>query len=167
MKDLEHLQPSPRLGPRQAFFSSGWRYSAQPRPRFLIFPRNRPLIHPESPGHPRPPGVRSGTPDERKAGMGPLCRRQNMRTPLSRRKSPSPLVALSPPAPPLANPPASCLHSAVPPPTSLYSAIRHAVYLYSAVGQLLVSLLVDTPGRCSSICLGVHLLVLLNYNVYL
>jgi hypothetical protein len=29
-----------------------------------------------------------------------------------------PLVALSPPAPPLANPPAGCLNSAVPPPTS-------------------------------------------------
>jgi hypothetical protein len=67
-----------------------------------------------------------------------------------------PLVALSPSAPPLANPPAGCLNSAVPPPTSLYSAVRCAVWLYSAVGQLLSSRLVDTPGRCSSICLAGH-----------
>jgi hypothetical protein len=125
-------------------------------PRFLVFHRNRALIHPESPGHLRPPGVRSETLEERKAGMGSLCRRENTRTRLSRRKSPSPLVALSPPTPPLANPPAGCLHSAVPPPTSLYSAVRRAVCLYSAVGQLLAPRLVDTPGRCSSICLGGH-----------
>jgi hypothetical protein len=67
-----------------------------------------------------------------------------------------PLVALSPPAPPLANPPAGCLNSVVHPPTSLYSAVRRAVWLYSAVGQLLSSRLVDTPGRCSSICLAGH-----------
>jgi hypothetical protein len=65
-----------------------------------------------------------------------------------------PLVALSPPAPPLANPPAGCLNSTVPPPTSLYSAVRRAVWLYSAVGQLLLSRLVDTPSRYSSICLA-------------
>jgi hypothetical protein len=63
-----------------------------------------------------------------------------------------PLVALSPPAPPSAG----CLHSVVPPPTSLYSAVRRAVWLYSAVGQLLPSRLVDTSGRCSSICLSGH-----------
>jgi hypothetical protein len=67
-----------------------------------------------------------------------------------------PLVALSPPAPPLANPPAGCLHSVVPPPTSLYSAVRRAVWLYSTVGQLLPSRLIDTPGRCSSTCLARH-----------
>jgi hypothetical protein len=67
-----------------------------------------------------------------------------------------PLVALSPPAPPLANSLAGCLHSAIPPPTSLYSTVRRAVCLYSAIGQLLSSRLVDTPGRCSSICLGGH-----------
>jgi hypothetical protein len=33
-------------------FLSGWRYLAQSRFRFLVFPQNRPLIHPESPGHP-------------------------------------------------------------------------------------------------------------------
>jgi hypothetical protein len=67
-----------------------------------------------------------------------------------------PLVALPPPAPPLTNLPASCLNSAVPPPTSLYSAVRRAIWLYSAVGQLLPSRLIDTPGRCSSICLAGH-----------
>jgi hypothetical protein len=36
-----------------------------------------------------------------------------------------PLVALSPPAPPLANPPAGCLNSAVPPPTSPHQPIFH------------------------------------------
>jgi hypothetical protein len=70
--------------------------------------------------------------------------------------NPPPLVALLPPAPPLANPPAGCLHSAVPPLTSLYSAVWRVVCLYSTVGQLLPSRLVDTPGRCSSICLGRH-----------
>jgi hypothetical protein len=111
---------------------------------FLVFSRNMPLIHPESPDHPRPPGVRSGTPNERKTGTDLLYRRENTRTqPLSRRKSPSPLVALSPPAPPLANLSAGCLHSAVPPPASLYSAVRLAVCLYSAVGQLLTSRLID------------------------
>jgi hypothetical protein len=67
-----------------------------------------------------------------------------------------PVVALSLLAPPLANPPAGCLHSAVAPPTSLYSAIRCVVCLYSTVGQLLLSRHIDTPGRCSSICLGGH-----------
>jgi hypothetical protein len=66
------------------------------------------------------------------------------------------LVALSPPAPPLANPPAGCLNSTVPPPTSLYSAVRRAVWLYSAIRQLLPSRLIDTPGRYSSICLTRH-----------
>jgi hypothetical protein len=36
-----------------------------------------------------------------------------------------PLVALSLPAPPLANPPAGCLNSAVPPPTSPHQPIFH------------------------------------------
>jgi hypothetical protein len=140
------------------FFLSGRCYSAQPRLRFLVFPRNRALIHPESPGHPRPSKMRLGIPDERKAGTGPLCQRENTRTSLSRCKSPSlsHLVALSSPAPPLANPPTGCLHSAVPPPTSLYSPVRCAVCLYSAVGQLLAPRLVDTPDRCSSIFLGGH-----------
>jgi hypothetical protein len=117
---------------------------------------SRPLIHLESPGHPCLPGVCSGTSDERKVGTGPLCRRENTRTPLSRRKPPFPLVALSPPAPLLANPRAGCLHSAVSPPTSLYSAVRRVVCLYSFVGQLLASRLVDTPDWCSSICLSEH-----------
>jgi hypothetical protein len=62
----------------------------QSRPRFFIFPRIWAFIHPASPDHPRSPGARSGTPDERKAGMGLLCRRENTRTLLSGRKSPSP-----------------------------------------------------------------------------
>jgi hypothetical protein len=49
---------------------------------------------------------------------------------------PSPLVALSPPEPPLANPPAGCLNSTVPPPSSRYSAARRALCLYSTAGQL-------------------------------
>jgi hypothetical protein len=63
-----------RLGPRRPFFTSGRRYSVQSRPRFLVFPRIWAFIHPASPGHPRSPRARSETPDERKAGMGPLCR---------------------------------------------------------------------------------------------
>jgi hypothetical protein len=87
---LEHLQPSPRLGPRWPFFTSRRRYSAQSRPRFLVFPWIWALIHSASPGHPRSPRARSGTPDERKAGTGPLCRRENTQTLQSCRKSPSP-----------------------------------------------------------------------------
>jgi hypothetical protein len=63
---LEHLQPSPRLGPRMPYFTSGWRYSAQPCPRFLVFARIWAFIHPASPGHPRLSEARSGTPDETK-----------------------------------------------------------------------------------------------------
>jgi hypothetical protein len=87
---LEHLQPFPRLGPRRPFFTSGRQYSAQSRPRFLVLHRIWALIHPASPGHPRSPGARSGTLDERKAETGPLCRRENTQTLQSGRKSPSP-----------------------------------------------------------------------------
>jgi hypothetical protein len=66
MKGLEHLQPSPRLGPRRPFFTSGRRNSAQPRPRFLVFARIWAFIHPASPGRPRLSEARSGTPDETK-----------------------------------------------------------------------------------------------------
>jgi hypothetical protein len=68
------------------FFSSGWRKTAQLCPRFLVFVRIWTFIHPASPGHPRPPGVRSGTPDETNARetpskvparlVAPTCRRE-------------------------------------------------------------------------------------------
>jgi hypothetical protein len=74
LADLRASPAVPRLGPRRPFFTSGRWYSSQSRFRFLVFPRIWALIHPVSPGHPRSPGARSGTPDERKAGMGPLCR---------------------------------------------------------------------------------------------
>jgi hypothetical protein len=80
----------PASGPRQPFFSSGRRKMAQSRPRFLIFPRIWAFIHPVSPGHPWSPVARSWTPDERKAGTDPLCRRENTQTLQSGRKSPSP-----------------------------------------------------------------------------
>jgi hypothetical protein len=48
------------------------------------------FIHPARPGHPQSPGARSGTLDERKAGTGPLCQRENTQTLQSGRKSPSP-----------------------------------------------------------------------------
>jgi hypothetical protein len=155
---LEHLSRLPDEAPESPFLFIRTTLFGPATPPVPCFPRNRALIHPESPGHPRPPGVRSGTPEERKAETGPLYQRENMRTPLSRRKSPSPspLIALLPPAPPLANSPAGCLHFAFPPPTSLYSVVHRAVCLYSAVAQLLASRLIETPGRCSSICLGGH-----------
>jgi hypothetical protein len=53
-------------GPRQLIFSSGQRYLAQPRPRFLIFARIWDFIHPASPGHPRLFEACSGSPDETK-----------------------------------------------------------------------------------------------------
>jgi hypothetical protein len=87
---LEHLQPWSRRGPRRSFFSSRRRKMAQSRPSFLVFPRIWAFIHPASPGHPRSPGARSGTPDERKAGTGPLYRRENTQTLQSGRKFPSP-----------------------------------------------------------------------------
>jgi hypothetical protein len=65
-KELEHLQPWTRRGP-DVIFSSGWRKTAQSRPRFLVFARIWDFIHPASPGHPRPPRARSGTPDETNA----------------------------------------------------------------------------------------------------
>jgi hypothetical protein len=80
---------TPRRGPRQVFFSSGRRKSAQSRPRILVFARIWAFIHPASPGHPRPFGARSGTPDERNAReksrkiprvpagrVAPTCRRE-------------------------------------------------------------------------------------------
>jgi hypothetical protein len=65
--ELEHLHSHARRGPRHAFFSSGRRKSAQSRPQILVFARIWAFIHPASPGHPRPSGARSGTPDERNA----------------------------------------------------------------------------------------------------
>jgi hypothetical protein len=138
------LRASPAVAPtrpRQSFFLSFGRcYSAQPRPRFLVFPWIWAFIHPESLDHPRPPGVLSGLRTREKRGrarsVGERTREPHF---LIANPYSHPLVALSPPTPPLANPPAGCLHSAVPPPTSLYSAVRRAICLYSAVGQLLPS----------------------------
>jgi hypothetical protein len=53
----------------------------QSRFRFLVFPWIWAFIHSASPGHPRSPGVRSGTTDERKAGTGPLYQRENTPNP--------------------------------------------------------------------------------------
>jgi hypothetical protein len=153
------LRAPPAVSPTRppaGIFLSGWRYSAQPCSRFLVFPWDRPLIHPESPGHPRPPGVHSRTPDERKAGTARSVGGRTREPHFLIANPPFLLVALSPPAPPLANPPAGCLHSAVPPPTSLYSTVCRVICLYSVVGKLLASCLIDTPGRYSSICLGGH-----------
>jgi hypothetical protein len=59
---------------------------AQSCPRFLIFARIWAFIHPVSPGHPRPPEARSGTPNKRNACeiarkvaarlVAPTCRRE-------------------------------------------------------------------------------------------
>jgi hypothetical protein len=116
-------------------------------------------LHPS--GEPRPslaPRGALGDSGQEKSRDGPALSVREHANPTfsSQIPHPHPLVALSLPAPPLANPPAGCLHSAVPPPTSLYSTIRRAICLYSTVGQLLPSRLVDTPGKCSSICLGGH-----------
>jgi hypothetical protein len=72
--------------PPAPFFSSGRRKTAQSRPRFLVFARIWAFIHLASPGHPRPSGARSGTPDERNARetarklparrVAPTCRRE-------------------------------------------------------------------------------------------
>jgi hypothetical protein len=64
------LRASPLTRPTRppaGVFSSGRRKSAQSRPRILVFARIWAFIHPASPGHPRPSGARSGTPDERNA----------------------------------------------------------------------------------------------------
>jgi hypothetical protein len=66
LQSLEHLQPSPCLGPRTPFFTSGRRYSAQPCPRFLVFARIWAFIHPASPDRPRLSEACSGNPDETK-----------------------------------------------------------------------------------------------------
>jgi hypothetical protein len=131
---------------------------AQSHPQFLVFPWICAFIHPASPGHPRSPKACSRTPDERKAGDGLALSAREHPEPYYLVANPPlpPLVALPLPAPPLTNPPAGCLNSTVPSPTSLYFTVRRAVWLYSAVGQLLPSRIVDTPGRCSSICLAGH-----------
>jgi hypothetical protein len=116
-------------------------------------------LHPS--GEPRPSPVPRGALGDcrrEKSGDGPALSAREHPKPYYLVANPPlpPLVALPPLAPPLANPPAGCLNSVVRPPTSLYSAVRRAVWLYSAVGQFLPSRLVDTPGRCSSICLAGH-----------
>jgi hypothetical protein len=109
----------------------------------------RAQANPGPPGRAR--GLRTREKRKRARSVG-----ERTRKPYNLDANPSlpPVVALSPPAPPLANPPAGCLNFAVLPPTSLYSAVRRAVWPYSAVGELLPSRLVDTPSRCSSICLA-------------
>jgi hypothetical protein len=72
--------------PPARVFSSGRCKSAQSRPWILVFARIWAFIHPASPGHPRPSGARSGTPDERNARekatkiparrVAPTCRRE-------------------------------------------------------------------------------------------
>jgi hypothetical protein len=77
-------------------------------------------------GETRPPrssGVRSGSSNERKKRIRAHSVGERTCEPhhfLVANPHP-PLVALSPLAPPLSNPSAGCLYSAVPPPTSLYS----------------------------------------------
>jgi hypothetical protein len=58
---------TPDEAPDTRFFSSGRRKSAQSRPRILDFAQIWAFIHLASPGHPRPSGARSSTPDERNA----------------------------------------------------------------------------------------------------
>jgi hypothetical protein len=70
-ESLEHLQPWTRRGPRQPFFTSGRRKTALLRPRFLVFVQIWIFIHPASLGHPRPPGARSGSPEESNARETP------------------------------------------------------------------------------------------------
>jgi hypothetical protein len=69
-----------------AFFSSGRRKTAQSCPRFLVFARIWAFIHPASPGHPRPPGARSGTPDETNARETPRKVRARLVAPTCRRE---------------------------------------------------------------------------------
>jgi hypothetical protein len=53
--------------PPTPVFLSGRRKSAQSRPRILDFAQIWAFIHLASPGHPRPSGARSSTPDKRNA----------------------------------------------------------------------------------------------------
>jgi hypothetical protein len=90
---MRSIRASPAMNPTRppaAFFSSGRRKMVQSRPRFLVFPRIWAFIHLASPDHPRSPGARLGTPDERKAGMGPLCQRENTPNPTIWLQTPSP-----------------------------------------------------------------------------
>jgi hypothetical protein len=67
LSDMHIVRASPLtrpMRPRRALFLSERRKSAQLRPRILVFARIWAFIHPASPGHPRPSGARSGTPDE-------------------------------------------------------------------------------------------------------
>jgi hypothetical protein len=142
--------------PSTAVFSSGRRKTI-PRPRFLVSPRFGPSSIRRVQAIPGPPGRARGFRTREKRGRARSIG-ERTREPYYLVTNPPlpPLIALPPPAPPLANPPAGCLNSAVPPSTSLYSTVRRAVWLYSAVGKLLPSRLVDTPDRCSSICLAGH-----------
>jgi hypothetical protein len=101
-----------------------------------------------APGSPFPPGFGPSSIQQAQAILGPPRRAWGLRTREKRgwarsvgertrepyylvANPPLPsLVALSLPAPPLANPPAGCLHSAVPPPTILYSTVRRAVAIF-------------------------------------
>jgi hypothetical protein len=160
MYNGESLRASPAMNPARspaAFFSSGRRKRPSRAPDssfshgFRLSSIQRAQAIPGSPGHAR--GLRMR---EKRGWARSIGERTHKSYYLVANPPLPPLIALPPPAPPLANPPAGCLNSAVPPPTSLYSAIRRAIWLYSAVRQLLPSRLVDTPGRCSSICLAGH-----------
>jgi hypothetical protein len=103
----------------------------------------QPFFHPDggkrpsrAPGSPFSPGFGPLSIRRAQAILGPLGRARGLRTREKRGRAcsisertckpyylvanpPLPsLVALSPPAPPLANPPAGCLNSAIPPPTT-------------------------------------------------
>jgi hypothetical protein len=82
--------------PSAGVFSSGRRYSAQPHPRFLISPRNRPLIHPKSPGHTRPPGCARGLRTREKWGQAHYVGERTREPHFLIANPPSPLIALSP-----------------------------------------------------------------------
>jgi hypothetical protein len=147
-QSLEHLQPSPRRGPRQPFFHPDGVIRPSRAPGSSFSPGFGPSSIQRAQAIPGPPGCAQGLQTREKRGWARSVS-ERTRKPhflIANPPFPSSLVALSPPAPPLANPSAGFLHSAVPPPTSLYST----------VGQLLASHLDDTPGKCSSICLGRH-----------
>jgi hypothetical protein len=73
---LEHLQPLPRRGLDSPFFirmakNGSIMATVQSWPRFLVFVQIWAFIHPVSPGHPRPPGARSGSSEETNARETP------------------------------------------------------------------------------------------------
>jgi hypothetical protein len=147
----------PAMPPAAVFFHPDGKKRLNRAPGSLFSPGFGPSSIRRSHAIPGPPGRARGlrTREKRERARSVVERTRKHYNLVANPPLP-PLIALSPPAPPLTNPPAGCLNSAIPPPTSLYSVVRHAVWVYSAVGQLLPSHLVDTPGRCSSICLARH-----------